>query len=98
MQVLGKTLRCFSVILAFSKSLHESCRLFAFYRRAADFFLFTGCLPRFDSIYQNLHIHAVRAKILRSIFELVHDLYIAHRSCLIDRLMNMAGVTARSIL
>ena len=49
MQVLGKTLRCFSVILAFSKSLHESCRLFAFYRRAADFFLFTGGLPRFDS-------------------------------------------------
>ena len=48
-QVLGKTLRCFSVILAFSKSLHESCRLFAFYRRAADFFLFTGGLPRFDS-------------------------------------------------
>ena len=38
MQVRGKTLRCFSVILAFSKSLHESCRLFAFYRRAAHFF------------------------------------------------------------
>ena len=27
MQVRGKTLRCFSVILAFSKSLHETCRL-----------------------------------------------------------------------
>ena len=49
MQVRGKTMRCFSVILAFSKSLHESCRLLAFYRRAADFFLFTGGLPRFDS-------------------------------------------------
>ena len=49
MQVRGKTRWCFSVILAFSKSLHESCRLFAFYRRAADFFLFTGGLPRFDS-------------------------------------------------
>ena len=38
MQVRGKTRWCFSVILAFSKSLHESCRLFAFYRRAAHFF------------------------------------------------------------
>ena len=27
MRVRGKTRRCFSVILAFSKSLHESCRL-----------------------------------------------------------------------
>ena len=48
MQVRGKTRWCFSVILAFSKSLHESCRLLAFYS-AADFFLFTGGLPRFDS-------------------------------------------------
>ena len=36
MQVRGKTLRCFSVILAFSKSLHETCRLL----RALHTFLF----------------------------------------------------------
>ena len=46
MQVRGKNRWCFSVILAFSKSLHESCRLFAFYRRAAHFFFFTGGLQR----------------------------------------------------
>jgi hypothetical protein len=51
MQVRGKTLLCFSVILAFSKSLHETCRLLRARTRtrAADFFLFTGGLPRFDS-------------------------------------------------
>ena len=46
MQVRGKTLRCFSVILAFSKSLHETCRLL---RALHTFFFFKGGLPRFDS-------------------------------------------------
>ena len=53
MQVRGKTRWCFSVILAFSKSLHESCRLFAFYRRAAHFFFL-------QAVYLGLTLCAVK--------------------------------------
>ena len=60
MQVRGKTLRCFSVILAFSKSLHETCRLLralhTFFFLQAVYLGLTLCAQK---QYVNLHrIHS----------------------------------------
>ena len=68
MQVRGKTLRCFSVILAFSKSLHETCRLL----RALHTFFFL------QAVYLGLTLCAVKLYVnLQSLSGMLH-LHVRH--------------------
>ena len=62
MQVRGKTLRCFSVILAFSKSLHETCRLLRalhtfFFLQAVYLGLTLVTMADFVGEFENSRLH-----------------------------------------